>query len=122
MQLARTHDLNDADLLRLTRGVGDGGTVGLLTFKDSAGVRWRVWRVETPAARAHLMEASYRDGWLVFEREDGSERRRLQQVPDDWSALPPDRLARLCELAIPVRLSPTGLQPATPRSDVRRDR
>jgi hypothetical protein len=93
-----------------------------LTFKDSAGVRWRVWRVETPAARAHLMEASYRDGWLVFEREDGSERRRLQQVPDDWSALAPDRLARLCELATPVRLSQTGLQPGTPRSDAPRDR
>lgn len=96
--------------------------MGLLTFKDSAGMRWRVWRVETPAARAHLMEASYRDGWLVFEREDGAERRRLQQVPDDWTALPPDRLARLCEIATPVRLSPTGSQLATPRPDIPRDR
>lgn len=96
--------------------------MGLLTFKDSAGVRWRVWRVETPAARAHLMEPSYRDGWLVFEREDGLERRRLQQVPDDWVALPPDRLARLCESATPVRLSPTGSQPVTPRPESRRDR
>lgn len=96
--------------------------MGLLTFKDSAGVRWRVWRVETPAARAHLMEASYRDGWLVFEREDGLERRRLQQVPDDWTALSPDRLAKLCDVALPVRVSPTGSQPAIPPSETSRDR
>jgi hypothetical protein len=78
--------------------------------------------VETPAARAHLMEASYRDGWLVFEREDGLERRRLQQIPDDWIAFSPERLAKLCERAVPVRLSPTGAQTITPRPDGPRDR
>ena len=46
-------------------------------FRDAAGVRWRVWHVETSPARAHLMDASYRDGWLAFEKEDGTERRRL---------------------------------------------
>lgn len=74
--------------------------MGLLTFEDTAGARWRVWRVETPAARAHLMDASFRNGWLVFEREDGSERRRLPQVPEDWAHLSAAHLTRLCELAV----------------------
>ena len=74
--------------------------MGLLMFQDAQGVRWRVWQVETPQARAHLMDASYRNGWLVFEKEDGSERRRLAQVPEDWAHLAPDHLARLCALAV----------------------
>jgi hypothetical protein len=79
-----------------------GGTVGLLTFKDARGKYWRVWQVDTPPARAHLMDASYRNGWLVFERDDGSERRRLAQVPEDWTHLTPDHLYRLCQVATPA--------------------
>jgi hypothetical protein len=69
-----------------------------------------VWQVETPAARAHLMEASFRNGWLVFEREDGTGRRRLAQVPEDWASLGVQRLERLCAAAVPapsVRSVPT---------------
>jgi len=87
--------------------------VGLISFADTEGVRWRVWQVETPAARAHLMEPSYRSGWLVFEREDGAERRRYSGLPDDWTSLTPERLSQLCAAAIPVvsgRTSPTGQQ------------
>lgn len=76
--------------------------MGLLTFRDPADVRWRVWHVETPIARAHLMDASFRNGWLVFETEDGTERRRLNQVPEDWAYLAPAHLARLCALAVPA--------------------
>jgi hypothetical protein len=91
--------------------------VGLLTFDDSSGTRWRVWQVETPAARAHLMDASFRNGWLVFEKEDGSERRRLAQVPEDWSALAPDHLAR------PVSSVTTMKMKITPRpADFRHER
>jgi hypothetical protein len=101
--------------------------VGLISFNDSAGIRWRVWQVETPAARAHLMEPSYRSGWLVFEREDGGERRRLQQVPDDWTTFTSERLAQLCDAATPVatpRVTPTGQQAvwSRPESDTRVDR
>ena len=101
--------------------------MGLLEFSDAAGVRWRVWEVETPAARAHLMDPSYRAGWLVFEREDGAERRRLQQVPEDWSSLAPERLALLCEVASPVvagRTTPSSPHPVWPRpnADERSDR
>jgi hypothetical protein len=103
------------------------GTVGLVDFKDAEGVSWRVWQVETPAASAHLMDPSYRSGWLVFEREDGTARRRLQQVPEDWSSLSPERLSQLCAAASPVvagRNTPTGPQFAWPRpeGDVRSDR
>ncbi|MDB4884407.1 MAG: hypothetical protein JWL95_3173 [Gemmatimonadetes bacterium] len=94
--------------------------MGLLSFTDSAGVCWRVWQVETPAARAHLMDPSFRSGWLVFEREDGSDRRRLSQVPEDWSSLSTKRLELLCAVASPVvagRNTPTGQQLAWPRPD-----
>src|SRR6478672_10686238 len=76
--------------------------MGLIEFADKDGVRWRVWHVDTPASRAHLMDPQFRKGWLVFEREDGTDRRRLSQVPDDWTALPRERLALLCAVAGPV--------------------
>ena len=103
--------------------------MGLVMFKDAAGTRWRVWHVETPSTRAHLMDASFRNGWLVFETEDGSERRRLSQVPEDWAHLASDHLARLCAIAVaaaPARSisTLTTLQmPAVSRpADFRRDR
>ena len=76
--------------------------MGLETFTDPDGVRWRVWQVEMPASRAHLMDANFRSGWLVFEREDELERRRLSQVPEDWASLGPQHLNRLRELAVVV--------------------
>ena len=101
----------------------------LTMFQDAAGVRWRVWRVETPAARAHLMDASYRNGWLAFEKEDGTERRRLNQVPEDWAYLAPEHLVRLCALAVlaaPARATSsltTMRMPIVPRpADFRRER
>lgn len=80
--------------------VKGGRVLKLLTFDDADGVRWRVWQVETPAARAHLMAENFRNGWLVFERADGTERRRLNQVPEDWAHLSADHLARLCAVAV----------------------
>ena len=102
--------------------------MGLLTFQDASGTRWRVWHVETPTARAHLMDANFRNGWLVFEKEDGSERRRLAQVPEDWAHLTADHLGRLCALAVvapprPVSSVTTMKMKITPRpSDFRHDR
>ena len=94
--------------------------MGLIEFADNDGVRWRVWQVDTPPSRAHLMDPQFRKGWLVFEREDGTDRRRLSQVPDDWTALPRERLALLCSMAAPVvagRSTSTGQQAAWPRDD-----
>jgi hypothetical protein len=92
--------------------------MGLIEFSDNKGGQWRVWHVETPPARAHLMDPLYRTGWLVFERVDGSERRRLNQVPEDWASLPRERLSLLCSLAVPVVMAKgpsTGQQPTWPR-------
>lgn len=83
--------------------------MGLITFDDQDANRWRVWQVETPAAQAHLMDARFRHGWLVFEREDGSERRRLAQTPDDWASLPPERLQALLHVAVPVTTPRDGV-------------
>ena len=94
--------------------------MGLIEFADKDGVRWRVWHVDTPPSRAPLMDPQFRKGWLVFEREDGTDRRRLNQVPDDWVSLPKERLALLCAVAAPVvagRTTPTGQQPAWPKED-----
>ena len=94
--------------------------MGLVEFSDNDGVRWRVWHVDTPPARAHLMDPQYRNGWLVFERQDGTDRRRLNQVPEDWASLPRERLALLCAVAVPVaasRTTPTGTQAAWTNGD-----
>jgi hypothetical protein len=94
--------------------------MGLIEFDDSEGIRWRVWHVETPPSRAHLMDPQYRNGWLVFERADGGDRRRLNQVPEDWASLGPDRLTLLCRIAVPVpaaKGSTTGQQPAWSRPE-----
>ena len=109
----------DATAIRDVR-IKEGAAVGLIEFADADGVRWRVWHVETPPARAHLMDPQYRNGWLVFEREDGTDRRRLNRVPDDWTSLSPDRLAQLCRVAVPAvasRNTPSGSQPAWARSE-----
>jgi hypothetical protein len=75
------------------------------------------------------MDASYRNGWLVFETEDGGERRRLARVPDDWAQLGPSHLAKLCALAVPappvksVSSVTTVRMPITPRpADFRHER
>ena len=82
--------------------------MGLRTFRDGNGDCWRAWRVETPSATAHLIESNFRGGWLAFEREDGAERRRLVQAPEDWTSLPEERLLSLLAAATRVDPSRTG--------------
>ena len=95
--------------------------MGLITYEDANGVRWRVWHVDTPAAQAHLMDANFRSGWLVFEREDGLERRRLSQVPDDWASLAPRQLEALRLTAMPATTPRTGTtQQLPPAGDEKR--
>src|SRR4051812_24966978 len=82
--------------------------MGLVSFEDAEGGCWRVWKVDMPAARAHLMDANFRSGWLVFEREDETERRRLSQVPDDWASYPPERMRTLLDAAVLVTTPRSG--------------
>ena len=79
--------------------------MALLTFRDSKGARWRVWNVSRETVgplRADYLGEEYRLGWLVFQREGDNERRRLSQFPDDWSAMTPAQLERMCTVARPV--------------------
>jgi hypothetical protein len=42
--------------------------------------------------------------WLAFQREDGTERRRLSEVAANWEGLGDDRLDLLRRMATPVTL------------------
>jgi hypothetical protein len=63
-----------------------------------------VWRVVADSISFSTLGESYRDGWLCFERLDGSDRRRLSmtQVPDGWDSLSDDRLDLLRRTAEPA--------------------
>ena len=41
--------------------------------------------------------------WLAFQNEDGTERRRLLEIPEGWETLPDDRLDLVRRMAEPVR-------------------
>ena len=87
----------------------------LRTYKDSAGVTWRVLRIEPEPVslvlerlRETMTPASQerRRPWLLFESAAG-ERRRLVPVPDEWDQAGSDRwLADWCAKADPVPPAP----------------
>jgi hypothetical protein len=65
-----------------------GGTMALREFTDADGVRWKAWDVTAdqihPKTRAEDYMHDLADGWLVFERTDGEEKRRLCPYPNNW--------------------------------------
>jgi len=63
---------------------------------DARGQRWRVW--ETTPSRAEGL-GGFGGGWLTFD--DGTERRRLAPVPENWERLSDVRLALLLRAARP---------------------
>ena len=73
----------------------------LRTFRDRDGTEWRVWSVVPDPHAAVTLDAEHRAGWICFERLDGGERRRLTlgEAPEDWGALPDDRLELLRRVA-----------------------
>jgi hypothetical protein len=109
MHLALCSHTNAAQGDEVHRAHQPRRTVGLRTFSDAEGNSWRVWRVESPTASAHLIDSSFRGGWLAFERADGQERRRLASLPDDWESLSPERLVAMLDVATRVDLSRTGV-------------
>jgi hypothetical protein len=83
-------------------------------FLDTDGQRWEVWethpRRETDPER---IAAELAGGWLAFE--SASEKRRLVPIPDEWTALSDEGLARLCAQATFVReRGGTGVWPKFP--------
>ncbi len=80
-------------------------------FTDRGGQEWSVWRV-TPMSSAAGLQERFQQGWLCFERADGSGRARLplEDVPPGWEQLPHERLELLCRLA-EVSSRPRGVTP-----------
>jgi hypothetical protein len=78
--------------------------MALRTYTDRNGSEWRVWRVVPDSVSFSTLGESYRDGWLCFERADGSDRKRLSmgQVPEDWDSFDEHRLDALCQAAEPA--------------------
>lgn len=87
--------------------------MALRVFTDREGHVWNAWQVR-PSTTADAVHARYRDGWICFQRDDGTERCRMpiDEVPPGWEALPDDRLDLLRRVAAqPVNeriLSDTG--------------
>lgn len=81
--------------------------MSLREFTDQAGAVWRVWDItpETahPATRIEDYLQGFIDGWLVFERVNGDEKRRLYPLPAFWDTASDEDLERLCRNADPVR-------------------
>lgn len=90
---------------------------------DTRGVGWRVWDVTPDSVRpraggADYLAGRYAAGWLVFERLDESEKRRLPAIPPAWHELPASELAALLDRAelVPPRRRQTG-EHARPAED-----
>lgn len=84
--------------------------MAIRTFHANDGSNWTVWR--TYAEPSALLPNAPRE-WLTFQSEEGTERRRLMQIPASWFALSDARLDLLRRVADPVttftaRHSPPG--------------
>lgn len=82
----------------------------LRVYRDPDGGEWRVWRVVPDSAGFSTLGENYREGWLCFERSDGTDRRRLsmRNVPADWDTLPDGRLDLLQRGAEPAVVYQSG--------------
>ncbi len=74
--------------------------MALRTFVASDGSNWTAWLVQT---RGLAGVPGAPTEWLAFQNEDGTERRRLIEVPQNWDKLPDDRLDLARRMAEPVR-------------------
>jgi len=78
---------------------------GALDFTDSAGTLWTVSEIArldySERLMAMLPHPERRQGWLLFESDQG-ERRRLTPVPDEWRSLPVSELQHCLQNALPA--------------------
>ena len=85
--------------------------MSLREFKDADGVRWKAWDVTAdqihPKTRAEDYMHDLADGWLVFERSDGEEKRRLCPYPTAWEESSDEELLGLFAQAERVKRRPT---------------
>jgi hypothetical protein len=81
----------------------------LKTYHTKSGTSWSVWCIEASIGRD---VTGMPRTWLLFQDEEGTERRRLVDFPATWESLSDERLELLCRLATPSknwsRPSPPG--------------
>ena len=98
--------LPGADMLPSTDQLADSAPRSVV---DDDGVVWHVWAVSAERMRANPLTGeqlgAYRDGWLAFESEDGTLRKRLPGFPPNWSTVSEAELRVLLVRAEPVRPS-----------------
>jgi hypothetical protein len=86
--------------------------MSLREFVGSDGRRWKAWDVTAeylhPKTRAEDYMKDLAEGWVVFERTDGGEKRRLCPYPTGWDEWPDEAIAQLCDRAERVT-RPQGL-------------
>ena len=75
--------------------------MAIRVFTDRDGWDWTAWRVCPTMGEHSPLQGRFRDGWICFQRVDGTERCRLplDEVPPGWDALPDDRLELLRRVA-----------------------
>lgn len=68
--------------------------MSLRAFTDRDGQKWNAWSVRPTTTSDSALHARYRDGWICFQRADGTGRCRLplDEVPPGWDVLPDARL------------------------------
>ena len=78
---------------------------GALDFTDSVGTLWTVSEIArldySERLMALLPHSERRQGWLLFESNQG-ERRRLTPVPGEWRSLPIAELQQCLQNALPA--------------------
>ena len=81
--------------------------MSLREFIGSDGRRWKAWDVTAehlhPKTRVEDYMRDLAEGWIVFERADGEEKRRLCPYPIAWDEWPDEEIAKLCDHAEPVK-------------------
>ncbi len=86
--------------------------MSLREFDGPGGHRWKAWDVAAgqihPKTRAEDYMRDLAEGWIVFERVDGVEKRRLCPYPADWQGWSDAEVAVLCDQAevVKKRLTP----------------
>ena len=86
--------------------------MALREFTGPDGHRWKAWDVTAaqihPKTRTEDYMRDLADGWIVFERVDGEEKRRLAHYPANWQSGSDDDVSALCERAeiVTRRLTP----------------
>jgi hypothetical protein len=74
--------------------------MAIRTYVAPDGTAWTVWLVQSTGVAT--MPGTPTE-WLAFQNEDGTERRRLLEIPAGWESLPEDRLDLIRRIAEPVK-------------------